>query len=197
MTELTVNDPSVRSVLGDGLSHLLVSTFDLMDWAEDEIEKAQERHPECADALYHSFRLLTPSTILQKVRPAEFAYRSHCRELLERVAKSEDTRPATDAEVVCLYAEASQITPLNTAATGLYMRTWNRAFPGTRNAFREIDDAGHYEAIAGSSTDVCEEETRRKLTVKDRALNGEECSGRHHGKPAPDCPYYAGDAKAA
>lgn len=197
MPELTCSGASVRPVLGDSLSDLLSSTFDLMDWAEDEIEKSQRRHPEHADALYHSFRLLAPSAILQKARPAEFVYRSHCRELLERVAKGEDTRPATNAEIVCMCAEASQITPLNTAATGLYMRMWNRAFPGMRNAFREIDDSGHYEAIAGSGIDACEEETRRKLTVKDRTLAGEDCPGRHHGKPAPGCLYYTGDAQAA
>jgi hypothetical protein len=197
VTKPTDSSADIRPALGDILSDLLSSTFDLMDWAEDEIEKSQGKHPEHADALYHSFRLLTPSAILQKARPTEFVYRSHCRELLERVVKEEDTRPATDAEIVCMCAEASQMTPLNTAATGLYMRMWSRAFPGMRNTFREIDDAGHYEAIAGSGIDACEEETRRKLTVKDRMLTGEDCPGRHHGRPAPGCPYYAGHAQAA
>jgi hypothetical protein len=197
MPELTINDADVRSVLGDNVSDILSSVFDLMDWAEDEIEKAQKRHPECADALYHSFKLLTPSAILQQARPAEFVYRSHYRELLERVAKGEDTRPATDAEIVCMCCQASLITPLNTAATGLYMRVWERAFLGQRNAFKEIDDAGHYEAIAGSSIDAVEDETRRKLTIKDRTLKGEECGGRHHGEPANDCRYYHPAAQAA
>ena len=197
MSALTVGDPEVRHVLGDGLSDLLAGTFDLMDWAEDEIEQAQNRHPECADSLYHAFRLLTPSAILQKTSPGEFVYRSHCRELLERVADGQDTRPATDAEIACMCSEASLVTPLNTAATGLYMRIWARAFPGTRNAFTEIDDAGHYEAIAGSSIDRIEAETRRKLTITDRRLTGEDCAGRHHGVPAPDCRYYRPGAQAA
>lgn len=197
MTGLTASDPRVRSVLGNTLSDLLAGTFDLTDWAENEIEKAQKRHPESWDVLYHSFRLLTPSAIIQKVKPAEFVYRAHCRELLEQVARGKDTRPATDAEIACMCSEASLATPLRTSAVGLYMRVWNRAFPGQRSPWKEIDDAGHYEAIAGSEIDAAEAETRRKLTIKDRTLKDEDCPGRHHGEPAPRCRYYHPGAQAA
>lgn len=197
MTGLSVSDPAVRSVLGDSRSDCLSSTFALMDWAEDEIEKAQKRHPESWDALYHSFRLLTPSAIIQKVKPAEFVCRAHCRELLERVATGGDTRPATDAEIACMCSEASLVTPLRLPAVGLYMRVWNRSFPGQRSPWKEIDDGGHYEAIAGSEIDAAEAETRRKLTIKDRTLKAEDCPGRHHGERAPSCRYYHPRAQAA
>src|SRR5437016_3464821 len=97
--------PEETAILGSILAEttdFLAGLFDRMDWAEDEISKAQQRHPECADVLYHAFRLLTPSPIPQQASPAEFVYRSHCRELLERVASGQDTRPATDAEIACL-----------------------------------------------------------------------------------------------
>lgn len=142
-----------RSILGDHLSDTLSGAFAQMDWAEDEIEKAQKLHPECSDALYHAFRLLSPSDILQQASAAEFVYRSHYRELLGRVACGQDTRPGTDAEMACACAETSLIVPLNTAAAGLYIRVWQRAFPGHRNPFKDLDDAGHYEAIAGSAID--------------------------------------------
>lgn len=187
---------ALNSMLAE-TTDFLASLFDRMDWAEDEISKAQDRHPECADALYHAFRLLTPSPILQQASPAEFVYRSHCRELLERVASGQDTRPATDAEIACMCCEASLVAPLTTAAVGLYMRMWNRAFPGNGNPFREkVDNAGHYEAIAGSRIDDMEAETRRKLTDRGRTLKDEECPGRHHGEPAPGCRYH-NQAKAA
>jgi hypothetical protein len=185
-----------RSLLGDPLSGTLSGAFDQMDWAEDEIDKARKLRPECADALHHAFRLLAPTAILQQASPAEFVYRSHYRELLERVASGQDTRPATDAEIACACAETSLIVPLNTAATGLYMRVWQRAFSGHRNPFTDLDDAGHYEAIAGSAIDDFETDTRRKLTAGDRTLKGAECAGRHHGDPAPGCRYYS-QAKAA
>jgi hypothetical protein len=187
---------TLNSILAE-TTDFLAGLSDLMDWAEDEIEKAQQRHSECADALYHAFRLLTPSPILQQASPAEFVYRSHYRELLERVASGQDTRPATDAEIACLCCESSLVASLNTAAVGLYMRVWNRAFPGHRSPFKEaVDDAGHYEAIAGSRIDDVEAETRRKLTDQGRTLRDEECPGRHHGEPAPNCRYH-NQAKAA
>jgi hypothetical protein len=180
-----------RSLLGDPLSDTLSDAFDQTDWAEDEIEQARKLHPECADALYHAFKLLAPTAILQQARPAEFVYRSHYRELLERVASGQDTRPATDAEIACACCETSLAVPLNTAATGLYIRIWQRAFPGHRSTFKDLDDAGHYEAIAGSAIDDLETETRRKLTVRDRTLDGEKCTGLHHGEPAPGCRFYS------
>jgi hypothetical protein len=185
-----------RSILGDALSDVVSDAFDQMTWAEEEIEQAQRCHPERSATIYHAFELLVPSPVLQQVGPAEFVHRSHYRELLERVADGEDTRPATDAEIACACSEASRAVPLNTTATGLYIRVWRRAFPDQRNAFTKLDDAGHYEAIAGSDIDDLEADICRKLTVKDRTLNGRACSGRHHGEPVPDCPYYA-QAKAA
>lgn len=193
MTDLT---SEARSLLGDPLSDILSSVFDQTDWAEDEIEQARKMHPECADALYHAFRLMAPTAVLQQARPAEFVYRSHYRELLERVASNQDTRPATDAEIVCACCETSLVVPLNTAATGLYIRVWQRAFPGQRNPFVNLDDAGHYEAIAGSAIDDLETDTRRKLTSRDRTLKREHCHGWHHGDPAPICRYH-GHVEAA
>jgi hypothetical protein len=185
----------LNSILAE-TTDFLSGLFDWMDWAEDEIEKAQERYPECADVLYHAFRLLAPSPILLLASPAGFVYRSHCRELLVRVASGQDTRPATDAEIVCACCEASLVTPLNIAAAGLYIRMWTRAFPGHRNPFGKVDGAGHYEAIAGSRIDDFEAEMRRKLTDRRRTLKDEDCFGRHHGEPAPCCRYHH-EVKAA
>jgi hypothetical protein len=85
---------------------------------------------------------------------------------------------------------------LTTVATGLYMRMWNRAFPGQRNPFKTVDDAGHYEAIAGTRIDDFEAEARRILTIKDRTLTEPGCNGLHHGQPAADCRYFTASSPA-
>jgi hypothetical protein len=84
------------------------SVFDQMDWSEDEISEAQQRHPQAADVLDRSVTLIHPTSDRMNT---EFGYRSHCRKLLDRVANGEDTRPGTAAEVVitlCEVALASQ-----------------------------------------------------------------------------------------
>ncbi len=69
----------------------------LVDVAEDEIEQAAVRHPQAADDLFHCFRLLVPA-FEARAWGTEFVLRAHCRELLERVAAGQDTRPGTNAE---------------------------------------------------------------------------------------------------
>lgn len=155
----------------------LASASGQLDWAEDEIRFAQSRHARHADTLYHSFALLQPTSARMTT---EFVYRSHCRELLDRVAAGHDTRPGTAAEVCCVCADISQVTPMNTAATGLYFRMWARAFPGQR----KLSDAlPHYEAIAGRKIDSLETLARHKLAIPSRRLGTIECSGRHDTEP--------------
>jgi hypothetical protein len=149
-----------------------------MRWAEDEIEEARARHPRHTDRIYHSFVLLSPNLSLESMG-TEFVYRSHCRELLDRVAAGADTRPATAAEICCLMATASQRAPLTSAAAGLYMRMWRAAdFP----ALPAFTEAGyHHEALEKTLIDDLEQLTRRKIAVAERRLGTIDCPGRHHG----------------
>lgn len=155
----------------------LASVSGQLDWAEDEIRLAQSHHARHADTLYHSFTLLRPTSARMST---EFVYRSHCRELLDRVAAGHDTRPGTAAEVCCVCADISRVTPMNTAATGLYFRMWAQAFPGQR---KPSDTLPHYEAIAGPKIDSLEALARQKLAVSSRRLGIIECSGRHDTEP--------------
>lgn len=88
-----------------------------MEIAEEEIAAAQKRHPGTSDRLYHSFMLLVPSHERMEYEPV---YRSHCRELLDRVAAGGDTRIGTAAEVCCALHDVSLATPLRSSAAGLY-----------------------------------------------------------------------------
>lgn len=136
-----------------------------MVWAEEEIEAAQKRHPDAADLLDGSFRLLVPTHGLMET---EFVYRGHARELLERVAGGQDTRAATWAEILCLCHDVSQVVPFHSAAAGLYFRAWVNAFP--QLALPDQIDRGHYEALYSQQIDGLESESRRKLAVADRRL---------------------------
>ncbi|SFQ74560.1 hypothetical protein SAMN05421810_11812 [Amycolatopsis arida] len=157
------------------VTSLLKGVFQQIDWAEDEIRRAMRRHPSERDLLYHSFPLLVAT---HKLMATEFVYRSHCRELLERLVNDADTRPDTAAEVCCLCRDVSLRAPLRSPAAGLYFRMWAAAFPG-----KPLDDDSrqHHEALEGSTIDDLEAIARRKLAVKNRKLGEITCDGRHDG----------------
>lgn len=145
------------------------------DWADEEIALASTRHPAAADLLHHSFSLLNATTEMMTI---ERVFRSHARELLDRVAAGEDTRVPTAAEICCLCSSISKITPMRSSAAGLYFRYWPKAYPGLPNPAANVQL--HREVLDGSKIDALEEDVRRKLTVADRQLGDVECRGRHH-----------------
>ncbi len=171
--------PVMQDLLG-GLHDL----FDCMDWAEAEIAAAQQLHPAAADRIHHAFSLLTPR---HRRMSTEFVYRSHCQELLGRVARGEDTRPGTAAEACCAMLDTSQRAPLRSSAAGLYMRMWALAgFPDIEG-FAEA--GGHHEALEKDVIDDHEKFLRHKLAVEDRRLPADiTCRGQHHGE-AVGCVY--------
>jgi hypothetical protein len=89
----------------------VADTFSLMAIAEEEITGAKKRHPEKAGLIHRSFSILRPTDPIYG--KADCVYRSHARELLERVAKGKDTRPGTIAEVLCVLLDTATKTPLN------------------------------------------------------------------------------------
>lgn len=167
---------------------LIGATLEQMEWAESEIVAAIARHPAQSDLLYHGFGLLVPT---HDFMATEFVSRSHYRELLDRLAAGQDTRPGTAAEVVCACAEASLVAPLSSTAAGLYFRMWESAFPDRPL----ITDLGqHHEALESSSIDALEVTSRRALAREDRVVGDVSCNGMHHGTEV-SCTYI--DAKAA
>jgi hypothetical protein len=163
-------DEGLRDLLG-----VVASTVSLMEIAEAEIEFAQFRHGEQPVArdesgkvispkrhLWRSFRLLRPTGVMGD--RAEFVYRSHCIQILDRVAAGEDTRQATDAEMVLALAETSLAAPLKASAAGLYMRLFARAFPDqAEQIWGDLDRAVEdYERLYRSQIDEDEAFLRRK-----------------------------------
>jgi hypothetical protein len=132
---------------------MLDPLFDAMTWAEDEIDAATRRHPAVAPAMP---RMRT-----------EVLYRAHCRELLDRVAAGEDTRPGTAAECCLALSETSLQVPLRTSAVGLYARMWRLA--GLPPA-PLTEGSEHYEALDGELIDDNEAWLRHKLRQDWRVL---------------------------
>jgi hypothetical protein len=165
----------VSAINIDDLPERLDRVFRTMQWAEAEIEAAQRRHPDAADRIWRSFSLLRPTLELIRTEPV---YRSHCRELLDRVACGEDTRPATAAECCVALSETSLRVPLSTSVAGLYTRLWTLAqLPPV-----DLTDAReHYEALEGSLIDEHEAWLRTKLRQDWRVPPGVSAP------PHPDC----------
>lgn len=177
-------DQAMRQLV-DEIVSVLTPGFRQIAWAEAEIERAGTEHPDHRDVLFHAFGLLRPTA---DAMTTEFVYRSHCRELLERVVAGDDTRVPTNAEIAVACSLASLEGPLTTAAVTVYMRAWARAFPDKLDVFGDAVDP--YEYVAGAYADDLERNLRRRLTIKDRTLRDVSCSGRHHDEPAPQCRYY-------
>jgi hypothetical protein len=97
---------------------------DIVSWAEVEIEQATRRHPDAAERVQKGLPLLQLTDALMGF---EEVYRSHCAELLDRVARQEDTRPATAAECVIALSDLSRQGPLNSTGISLCLRMWRLA----------------------------------------------------------------------
>lgn len=139
-----------------------------MEWAEEEISKAQARHGEQGKGpIWRSFRLLTPT---HDRMSSELLYRSHCHELLERSATGQDTRPATDAEILAALVETSLAVPLSSSAACLYFRLVNRSVPELTRAMEPAADLTAYEEVHGRQADEHESDFRRKLGDEARKL---------------------------
>ena len=180
MSTLKGMTAAMGDLLGGDLMDVLTGAFERMDWAEDEIARAQKRHPESADRIWHGFKLLCPENGTSERMGVEFVYRSHCRELLDRVAAGQDTRPGTGAEVCIACCEASALAPLTETAAGLYCRMWTVAFPGHRDVWTGAGE--HYQALRGTQIDDLEREARHKTRAADRRQGDLECGGMHHGE---------------
>jgi hypothetical protein len=124
---------------------------------------------------------------------APFIYAGHCRELLERVAAGDDTRPGTAAEILMTLRDVSLAIPLHGPGYGFYLRMWHQTcpdvlypWPDPADLKREVE---HYEAMEGNTIDDAERWARRKLAQKRRVLGTPECDGEHHGRPVAGCPF--------
>jgi len=130
---------NAASVFGPILGGIMQQAFRRMEIAEEEIELAKTKYPDQTDATHGSFRLLMYDELFECV--IDDVYRQHCKELIQRVAKKQDTRPATKAEVMCALSGMSLVAPLDRDAAALFS-----------NLFEQIMDA-EFEATTVESYD--------------------------------------------
>lgn len=174
---MNITTIKAAEILGE-LGQELDAIFDRIGWAEDEIAKAQARHPEHADRIYHSFSLLSGGQASERMG-VEAVYRAHAREILERVAAGEDTRPGTAVEVVIGLLAAAERAPLSHEGFGLCARLWAVAGLPDNESF--TDRLGHLEALHADRLDREEAAARRACRDNARRLGQITCEGMHHG----------------
>lgn len=155
----------LHDLLPGGFMEAFDAATSSMEIAEGLIEELGREHPESADLIWHSFSLLRPTHGL--MHKTDMTYRSHCREILQRVIKGADTRPGTAAECCIVCCETSQIAPMTVAGVGTYMRMWKAA--GLPDVGHGVS-AEHHEAIRGTVIDEHERMMRTKLSQSWRKL---------------------------
>jgi hypothetical protein len=110
-----------------GLAGVVSACFSDVEIAEQEIAKAQKRHPVHAEQIWQSFGKLMPSELL---RPkTEKLYRAFCRELLDRIATGQPLAQATYAELACIFCATSLASPLNQDGAAAYWKVFKAIYP--------------------------------------------------------------------
>ena len=89
-----MNTEAMTAVFG-GQARSIFRAFDLMGIAEEEIAAAKHRYRRASKRVHAAFGVLYPTGDMSKC--GDRLYRAHARELVERVARKEDTRPGTAA----------------------------------------------------------------------------------------------------
>ena len=143
------------------LSETFGKVFDCIGIAEEEITAAMEATTdlELKERFNASFKHLLPTEPLSSVSTE--VYRSHAREILDRVEKEEDVRPGTNAEVLAVLVEASQRSPLNQTGFLLYCRLFREVMPQANEIHHTSPYEGqdYHEQVANDLLD----HSRRKL----------------------------------
>lgn len=131
--ELELRTPYIEAVFREYLPSTVLGSLERIQIAEEELTRFAVAHPEQATEINRSFMALLPTEVLLGKSPD--VYRSHARELLERVVVKASLEPATWAECLCYLLDCATITPLNSdgqALADLLFRTvlGDRNIPG-------------------------------------------------------------------
>lgn len=118
---------SLSELMPPSLARTVRTTFERVDIAEEEIQAAKLRFPARASEIHSAFACLCPTDPIRDLSDDVFHF--HCRELLERVAKGQDLRPGTTAELLGLLSNASQMVPPTRVSALLYQELFSRLYP--------------------------------------------------------------------
>ena len=156
----TAATEAFRSVLGTDANPIL-RALDLMGVAEQEIARAERGKRGATKATIHdSFRLLAPGVLLNLT---EDVYRHHCREIIGRVIRGEDARPATKAEVMAHISRASLEAPPRHEYASLMLFLVNEILPKSNQPVE-----GHFAAVRQEERDELLAELRHTCRNEQR-----------------------------
>jgi hypothetical protein len=142
----------------------LVRIFDYMSVAEEAITAAKDRYRVARRKIHNAFLLLTPGVLIDYGKPL---YRSHCDEILTRVARKADTRDPTRAEMCVALCEISLKGPLSRDPAALYERLFREVFPG--HPIVTNQESLERESYPGACDEI-EDTLRRRLRQEDRVV---------------------------
>jgi hypothetical protein len=119
----------IGEVFGDNALRIN-NLFTCMEIAEEVIADTQEKYPEKAEEIFNSFRFLKPRPLLQLSKHHNLQlYRHHAQELVKRVVHGDDIKPATSAELACVFCEISLEHPLTHDYIAAYAKLFTAVFP--------------------------------------------------------------------
>jgi hypothetical protein len=111
------------------MANFLDFLFDSMRVAEEEIAAAINKHPKKhREAINETFKHACVTQPL-RLKQSLTLYRSHVRELIERMIAGADVRPGTRAEVLATLSECSYAAPLPNQPYTLFIRLFSEIYP--------------------------------------------------------------------
>jgi len=183
-TTTTTASDVLKSILPDQAQ--FGKLFDMMEVAEDEIDKAMRRHPDRAGHIFNAFKLFGNEA-------AHFydfdlrLWRAHVVEILERVAKPKTTKLerelGTNAQACLVFYHCSMKTPLTSDATYAYYQVgtgiMGQYFGKCFDSIPDLDRV--HESYPGAVQELIDE-ARLKTSVARHFPTDEEVAKR----PVPD-----------
>lgn len=149
----------------------LSQVFEQMQWAEEEIKAAEQQHMECWARVHDAFRYLAWKLM---VGPCERIYRTHVREIIERVIAGEDLRRGTWAEVLATLSEASLEAPLNQTGLAAMVQAFGKVYSDSRLATPVMEPyPGAAAELVGKLRVklACERDARKVIASSPRRLH--------------------------
>ncbi|HRK34499.1 MAG TPA: hypothetical protein PLJ47_07870 [Candidatus Hydrogenedentes bacterium] len=155
---------NLAKVANGSCVHAINQTFRRMEIAEKEIARAQRKHPKHKDRVFQVFRQLCPTPPLARV--LDDVYRMHCRELIDRSIQCEDTKPATEAEVLGFLSQASLEAPLDRIPSLLYQQLFADILPVQARALPSLGRIDSLDSYEQNAVAELLHTLRRKLAIK-------------------------------
>jgi len=161
---------AIGEVTEDRFAHTIGRLFELMEFAEDEIDRAKRRHPKWEEALDKTFRALQPGTLGRQV--SEEQYRRHCRELLDRVPARTPLDAPTRIELLLLFSKYTAEHMPHRVAQAAYAELFREEYPDRHAEIWDGDHAPTFDEYEKQEAKQFRRDIEAKLAPKIREIRG-------------------------